>query len=121
MSPHFWTVALLMASMFPSAHVDDWPWPEPTSYHSRGFGFVAEIFPPGSRQNPGDRAKAFFYRRWGTAMEFGLEDGRYAYGTADEFPDLSAILAAPHPDEETEIWATSLRFSSITDVVQARP
>lgn len=230
MSPFFWPAALLMTSMLPAGHVDEWPWPEPASYHSRGFGFVAEIFPPGSRQNPGNQAAAFFYRMgypgtrwevdaellwrrdlvndfepyrmpyqalvtmdgrlvtlneygnvgfanavaiydadgelvrafaldslipeadmdrfehsessrwwnegaryyvtrdhprlfvvlsWGAAMEFGLEDGSYAYGAADDFPDLSTLLAASFADEEAAVWATSLRFSSITDV-QAR-
>ena len=35
-----------------SASADDWGAPEPVSFHSRGFGYVAEIFPPQSRQNP---------------------------------------------------------------------
>jgi hypothetical protein len=35
------------------AAADDWVRPEPTSYHFRGFGFVAEVFPPRSAAKPG--------------------------------------------------------------------
>jgi hypothetical protein len=34
---------------------------QPLGFHSRGFQFVAEIFPPGSRHNPGDRPVAHFF------------------------------------------------------------
>ena len=38
-----------------SAGADDWGAPTPVSFNSRGFGHVAEVFPPGSRQNPSKR------------------------------------------------------------------
>ncbi len=41
---------------------DDWAWPEPVSFCCRGFGFVAEIFPPKTRQNDSDRPACYFYR-----------------------------------------------------------
>ncbi|HUG02709.1 MAG TPA: hypothetical protein VML95_12650 [Longimicrobiales bacterium] len=50
--------------------VCDKPAPEPQSFHSRGFGYVAEIFPPLSRQNSLERPLAHVYavgypsRRW---------------------------------------------------------
>ena len=40
----------------------DLPNPEPTSFRSRGFGYVAEIFPPKSRQNPGVKPLCYLYR-----------------------------------------------------------
>lgn len=50
---------VLLAS---AAVADDVGWPEPASFHARGFGFVAEVFPPASRQNPAsDRAFCYFY------------------------------------------------------------
>jgi len=40
---------------------DEWMLPEPASFHSRGMQLVAEIFPPASRQNQGQRALCYFY------------------------------------------------------------
>jgi hypothetical protein len=40
---------------------DDWARPEPTGYASRGFAYVAEIFPPHSRRNPGERPLCYIY------------------------------------------------------------
>ena len=57
-----WILALGCVLLASAAVADDWGWPEPASFHARGFGFVAEIFPPGSRQNQGgDRAFCYFY------------------------------------------------------------
>jgi hypothetical protein len=53
--------SLLLALLSASARADDWVRPEPTSFHSRGFGYVAEIFPPHSRQNSGDKPLCYFY------------------------------------------------------------
>jgi hypothetical protein len=39
----------------------DRPAPEPRSFHSRGFGHPTEVFPPRSRQNPGEKPVAFAY------------------------------------------------------------
>jgi hypothetical protein len=35
--------------------------PEPVGFHARGFGYVAEVFPPRSRQNASSRPLAYFY------------------------------------------------------------
>ncbi|KPJ73160.1 MAG: hypothetical protein AMS14_06710, partial [Planctomycetes bacterium DG_20] len=73
-------------------------------------------------------ARYFFLRRearfyillpWGKAMEFNLDDGTLQHGDTTDFPKLAAVARKPHADEEAKIWATSLRFSSITDVLQA--
>ena len=58
-------VSLLVALVSTSARSDDWVRPEPTSFHSRGFGYVAEIY---------------VVLPWGTALEFLLEDGTFRYG-----------------------------------------
>jgi hypothetical protein len=51
----------------------------------------------------------------GKAMEFALKNGALCYGAS---ADLSALIEKEHfPSEEAEVWSTSLRFSSITDVV----
>src|SRR5215469_2029097 len=210
-----------------SAAADDWAVPEPVSFHSRGFGYVAEIFPPRSRQNSTEKPLCYFYEvgypgtvwrvdaklkwkaplandlmpyqavvsmqgsvvtfndygavgyknavviysptgslvaryqlndfipegdtgkietsessrwwtkgakyyflespgrlfvvlSWGRVVEFNLDTGRHKYGPAAEFRDLDkAVAKGNSSNEETEIWATSLRFSSITDVVEA--
>ncbi|MGH7470665.1 MAG: hypothetical protein ACRENP_22180 [Longimicrobiales bacterium] len=36
--------------------------PEPTGFHGRGFEYVAEVFPPRSRQNTSDKPVAYLYR-----------------------------------------------------------
>ena len=53
--------ALILAAPL-RAGADDRKTAEPASFHSRGFGYVAEIFPPHSRRNPGDRAFCYFYQ-----------------------------------------------------------
>lgn len=220
-----WCLALIsvIALPFSGARADDWAAPEPRSFHARGFGFVAEIFPPRSRQNDGDRpycylyqmeyagttwtiaarlrwqgqlvnrkmpyeailsmdgqlvtlndwghvgsenavviydrggklvksyaleqflpqtdmdkfsssvssrwwnkgAKYYFISRaarlyivlpWGSALEFSLTNGQVRYGAANTFPGLKTADG----NAETEVWATSLRFSSVTDLLQAR-
>lgn len=210
-----------------SSWADEWPAPHPVSFHSRGFGYVAEIFPPKSRQNPNDKPLVYFYEMgysgkvwditptlkwtaelvnttmpyeavvsmdgrlvtlnewanlgfqnavviynlegklvrsydldsllpeedvntverskssrywtrgaryyfflreparlyillsWQKALEFFLEDGKFRYGNVKSFPDLAALVEKQSVDEEAQVWATSLRFSSITDVVKA--
>jgi hypothetical protein len=56
-----WLVGVALVFFAGAAGADDWVRPEPTSYHSRGFAEVAEIFPPNSRQNPGGKPLCFFY------------------------------------------------------------
>jgi hypothetical protein len=224
-------ISLLVALLSASARADDWVRPEPTSFHSRGFGYVAEIFPAHSRQNSGDKplcyfyelgypdsdwridarlkwkaplvnermpyqavisqagdlitlnehgsvgyrnaivvydqlgratkayglddllpadeismngntnkipistssrwwnrnAKYYFYQEpsrfyvvlpWGTALELLVTDGTFHYGAVGNFPELAGARSNPHPNEEVEVWQTSLRFSSITDVLK---
>ena len=68
------------------------------------------------------RKAALFYilLPWGKAMEFDLKDGAFQHGDPKGFPELAALTGKGHVDEQAVIWATSLRFSSITDVLQAR-
>jgi hypothetical protein len=237
-------IAGLWLALFASrAAADDWVRPEPTGFHSRGFFYVAEIFPPQSRQNAGDKPLCYFYamgyagsgwkvdarlvwkaplvnstgpyqavlspegdlvtlnehgrvgydnavviyRRdgslvkaytlddllpakvislneneakipismssrwwtrdaayyllaqparfyvalpWGSALEFLLENGKVSYAPAAEFPEFAALRRKEAADaargmfhstnEEVEVWSTSLRFSSMTDVRAAR-
>lgn len=221
-------LAILVAAVLSAVgFADEWMWPEPVSFHSRGFSYVAEIFPPKSRQNSGDKPLCYFYKmdyagtewrigahlvwktqlvnpqmpyealvstdgflvtlndygsvgfsnavtiydphgkivrsytlnelipvaernkieqsessRWwnrkakyyftqhpgrfyvilstGKALEFQLEDARFYYGPVTRFAGLNALQRKPFSNEETEIWRTSLRFSSITDVLQSR-
>jgi hypothetical protein len=212
-----------------SVSADDWGAPNPVSFNSRGFGYVAEIFPPRSRQNSTEKPLCYFYEvghgggtewkidaklkwkaslvndlmpyqalvsqqgrlvtlneygtlgyknavaiysqagalvrtyqldefvpagdtgkirtsvssrwwnqeakyyfldnpgrlyvvlPWGKVVEFHLDKGRYKYGPSAEFSELAKVLArGNNTNEETEIWATSLRFSSITDLMEAK-
>ena len=212
-----------------SAAADDWGAPEPLSFHSRGFGYVAEIFPPRSRQNSTDKPLCYFYELgygggtewkidaklkwqaplvnhvmpyqavismqgqlvtlneygalgyknavaiyshdgaliktyqledliptgdsgkietsmssrwwnkdakyyfldspgrlyivlpWGKVGEFQLDTGRYKYGSSAQFSDVAKVVAKGiNASEGTEIWATTLRFSSITDLMEAK-
>jgi hypothetical protein len=224
-------IGLLAALHGASARADDWVRPEPTSFHSRGYGYVAEIFPPRSRQNPADLPLCYFYEighpgsdwrieaklkwaaplvnetmpyqalisqagdlvtlndhgsvgyrnaiviydqlghatkayqlddllpadeislnentnripistssrwwnrdakyyfypepsrfyivlPWGTALELRVKDGAFRYGAAGSFPELAATRSNPNANEELEVWQTSLRFSSITNVLK---
>jgi hypothetical protein len=209
----------------PAGSYDDWARPEPTSFHSRGFGYVAEVFPAKSRQNAGRKPICYFYlvgypgmewkvsanrvwqaelvngrmpyealismdgvlvtlnehghvgyenavviydakghlirsyhlntllaerdiaqvdqsvsSRWwthgakyymtkspsrlyvvlksGNVLEFSLANGQLRRGSVKDFPSLAEVMRRSSSNEETEVWSTSLRFSSITDVVQ---
>ena len=212
-----------------SAAADDWGAPNPVSFNSRGFGYVAEIFPPRSRQNSTEKPLCYFYEvgypggtawkidaklkwkvplandlmpyqavvsmhgrlvtlneygtlgyknavaiysktgtlvktyqldelipasdsgkietsmssrwwnkdakyyfldnpgrlyvvlPWGKVAEFHLDTGQHKYGPSAQFSELARVLAkGNNTKEETEIWATSLRFSSITDLMEAK-
>ena len=219
---------LLVVCLSFSTAADEWMAPAPVSFHSRGFGYVAEVFPPRSRQNPAEEPIGYFYElgypgptwkidaklkwktrlandlmpyqavvsmqgrlvtfneygavgyknavaiysqsgslvakyqldefipaadigrietsessrwwtkgakyyflespgrlyvvlSWGKIVEFNLDTGRHKYGPATEFSDLSKAMAKGNfSNEETEIWPTSLRFSSITDLVETK-
>jgi hypothetical protein len=226
----FGCVLVWLACCGSTAQADEWMIPEPQGYHARGFGHVAEIFPPHSRRNDGDRPLCYFYAvgypgtawtvdarlewkavlinarmpyqalvspqgdlvtlneygavgydnavviydrrgglvkayafdallpadeisrqeaagtitlsmssRWwnrdaeyyftaeparlyivlrgGNALEFSLQDGSFRYGPATGFAPLGALRAAPFANERAEVWATSLRFSSISDTL----
>jgi len=54
-------------------------------------------------------------------LEFDLDTGRHKHGSSAEFQGLAMVMAKGiNSNEETEIWATSLRFSPITDLVEAK-
>jgi len=226
-------IGFCLACLGPPARADDWVRPEPTSFHARGFSYVAEIFPPHSRQNAGDKPLCYFYElgypgiewrvdahlrwkaplvndpmpyqalvsqrgylvtlndhgrvgyqnavtiydrggklvksfaledllpaneislneneskvpissssrwwnrgakyffldeparlyvivSWGSVLEFFLDSGKTSYGAIARYRDVAELLGKPFADEETEAWRTSLRFSSITDVLAAK-
>src|SRR5260370_16410991 len=41
---------------------DTWSPPEPVSFHSKMWNWVAEMFPSQSRRNPGDKGLCYFYQ-----------------------------------------------------------
>jgi hypothetical protein len=84
--------------------------------------------PGGVYCNWNDGARYFFTRgshrlyillRTEKVVEFSLLSGEYRFDTLASFPDLATLVEKKHADEETKIWETSLRFSSITDVLEA--
>ena len=221
------TISLCVGWFALPSWADEWPAPHPVSFHSRGFVYVAEIFPPKSRQNPDEKPVCYFYQMgypgtawdvaptlkwtaglvneqmpyeavvsmdgqlvtlnewanvgfqnavviydlngklvksydldsllpkedvnnversessrhwnrgaryyflreparlyillsWQKVLGFSLEDGKFQYSNIDNFPDLAVLVGKQFVSEEAEVWATSLRFSSITDVVKAK-
>jgi hypothetical protein len=223
-SKHIALAVGCLLTMAPSAFSDSWMAPQPTSFHSRGFSFVAEVFPPESRQNTSkkpvcylyemgyptkrwdiiprllwkaelvndsmpvsalvsmgqevvtlnehgrvgyqnavviytkqgqlvksfhlddliseadqpqfvrsagsrwwnDKARYFFVPQpsrlyivlnWDKVMEFSLTDGKLQSGKLADFPTLASLAKSSTTNEETQIWSTSLRFSSITDIL----
>jgi hypothetical protein len=59
-------MALLLAAVLGTASASlptrcDRGAPQPVGFHARGFGYVAEVFPPKSRHNAGPRPIAYFY------------------------------------------------------------
>jgi hypothetical protein len=229
MGMHKLILVLVVLCLSFSAAADEWAAPNPVSFNSRGFGYVAEIFPPRSRQNPTEKPLCYFYEvgysggaawkidaklkwkaalvndrmphqallsqqgrlvtlneygelgyknavaiysqtgvlvktyqledflpasdtekiqtsvssrwwnkdakyyfvdnpgrfyivlPWGKVAEFYLDTERHKYGPSAEFSDLAKVMAKGiYSGEETEIWATNLRFSSITDLMEVK-
>jgi hypothetical protein len=54
-------------------------------------------------------------------LQLDLTSGGFRRGPAASFPELTGVMSRPFPDEEAHVWATSLRFSSITDVLGGPP
>jgi hypothetical protein len=58
---------------------------------------------------------------WGKMAEFYPDRERHKYGPSAEFSDLAKVMAKGiYSSEETEIWATNLWFSSITDLMEVK-
>ncbi len=222
--PLLWGIAFVVFAHLSSA--DQWSWPEPSSFHARGFSYVAEVFPVKSRNNTTEKPICYFYAmgypgtgwkvdatlvwkgalvnrqmaheavvsmdgdlvtlneygrlgfensvviygrqgklvkaysfdelissaeasgferstssRWWNkdakyyflvnpgrfyivlpadkVLRFQLSDGQHRYGAMSDFPELAKITANQYANERAEVWRTSLRFSSITDVLAA--
>lgn len=225
MRKFIFVLGIMVLGLSISAEADDWGAPHPVGFTSRGFGYVAEIFPPRSRQNSTDKPLCYFYEMgysggtawkigaklkwkaplvnevmpyqavvsahgwlvtlndygalgyknavaiysqkgalirtyqleelipggdigkittsmssrwwnkeakyyfldnpgrfyvvlpWGKVVEIHLDTGRQHYGPPTQFSELAKVMAkGNNSNEATEIWETSLRFSSITDL-----
>ena len=66
-------------------------------------------------------ARLYILLKTGKMLKLSLKDGAFQYGDPDGFPELAAVMAKRHPDEEVKVWATSLQFSSVTDVLGVAP
>ncbi len=66
-------IGVCFALLGSSARADQWMSPEPIGFHSRGFGYVAEIFPARSRQNAGDRPLCYFYEVGYPGMDWQID------------------------------------------------
>jgi hypothetical protein len=220
-----WGIVFVALAHLSSA--DDWARSEPVSFHTRGFSYVAEVFPPKARHNATGKPVCYFYaigypgtdwkvdaklvwkgplvnpdmpyeavlsmggdlvtlneyghlgfensvviysrqgklvkaysldelipaadvagfersvssRYWNRkaryyflsdplrfyvvlpqdkVVRFQLSDGQHRYGAISDFPEIAKVTANPSANELVEVWRTSLRFSSVTDVLAAR-
>jgi hypothetical protein len=50
-------------------------------------------------------------------LQLALSTGELRRGAVPDYPELADILSRSHPNEEAEIRALSLRFSSLSDFV----
>ena len=58
---NFASVVTVWSTLSPVVARCDRGAPQPLGFHARGFGHLAEVFPPKSRQNSGSRPVAYFY------------------------------------------------------------
>lgn len=67
-------------------------------------------------------SRLYVVLKWGKVMEFSLSDGKFQSGKLVDFPAIVTLAKSPQDttNEEALIWSTSLRFSSITDVLNPR-
>lgn len=61
-------------------------------------------------------AKLYVVFPWGRASEIDLSTGSTRRGRVDDFPTLREIRSQRYPNEATEVWQLTLRFSSLTDM-----
>lgn len=55
------TIVIVLVLCTSIARADDWPAAHPQGWHAQGFGQVAEMFPPKSRHNAGDKPIVYVY------------------------------------------------------------
>src|SRR5690349_2540847 len=74
-SLHRFFVFMALTSVFLSVRgiADDWASLEQVSFVSCGYSYVAEIFPPKSRQNPGDKPLCYFYEMGYPGTEWKIQ------------------------------------------------
>lgn len=82
----------------PEPHRCDRVGPEPVGFHARGFGYVAELFPPRSRHNPGARPVAHFYQVEHPGIRWTVEAQRlWTAQLANEvMPQAALVSMAGH-------------------------
>ena len=90
-------LALLLTASLTIASCDR-PAPEPVSFHSRGFSYVAEVFPPKSRQNRGPRSVAYLYAMGYPGTDWRVQARRIwsAELVAQRFPLAGLVSQAGH-------------------------
>lgn len=62
-------------------------------------------------------AKLYVAFPWARVLEIDLSTGALKRGVARDFPTFVQITSARFPNELTESWPMTLRFSSLTDLV----
>ena len=72
----------------------DRPGPQPTGFHSRGFSYVAEVFPAHARRNMDDRPRMYVYEVGYPGPEWRVDARRLWTATLPTTPQAALVSMA---------------------------
>jgi hypothetical protein len=74
----------------------DRPGPQPVGFHSRGFSYVAEVFPPHARRNTGDHPRMYLYEVGYPGSQWRVDARRLWTAALPIMPRAALISMAGH-------------------------
>jgi hypothetical protein len=84
--------------------VCDRPAPHPVAFHSRGFGYVAEVFPPGARRNTGDTPRVYLYQVGYPGSQWRVDARRLWTAELRGMPQAALVSVAGHFVALDDYW-----------------
>lgn len=85
--------------------VCDRPAPHPVAFHSRGFGYVAEVFPPKARRNTGETPLVYMYEVGYPGLEWRVDARRLWSAELPSMPQAALVSMAGHFVTLDDYWA----------------
>src|SRR5688500_4044870 len=74
----------------------DRPGPQPVGFHSRGFSYVAEVFPPNARRNTSSQPRVYVYEVGYPGAQWQVDARRLWSATLPVMPQAAIVSMAGH-------------------------